>query len=64
MAAGPNLQLILALAIVAIAVIVFGWHLLSTTRQVGLMVSDSKVPRRYMVLGFVAALGLIYYTRR
>ncbi len=64
MASGLNTQLILALAIVAVAAILFGWRLVSTTRRVGLLVSESKVPLRYMVLGFVAALGLMYYARR
>ncbi len=56
--------LILPLALVALALVVFGWHMISTTRDVGMLMSESRVPRRYLVLGFVAGLGILYVARR
>mgnify|MGYP003383268151 CR=1 FL=1 len=57
-------QLLLALAIVLVAVGVFVAHLVLTTRRVGHLMSESKVPRRYLLLGLALGLGLIYMTRR
>jgi len=64
MGSGIDGNLVLALAIVVAAVAVFGWHLVSTTRRVGLLVSEGRVPRRYLLLGAAAGLGLLYVTRR
>ena len=64
MIAAPDYNLILALLIVVAALALFGWHLVSTTKRVGLAISEGRVPRRYLVLGFVAALGAIYFIRR
>ena len=64
MASWINTDLMLALAIVIVALGVFGWHLVSTTKRVGLLVSEGRVPRRYLLLGAVAGAGIIYMTRR
>ena len=64
MTAAPDYELILALLIVVAALAFFGWHLVSTTKRVGLLVSEGRTPRRYLVLGFVAAIGAIYFIRR
>ena len=61
MSTWPNTDLVLALLIVAVAFGLFGWHLVSTTRRAGLMLSESRVPRRYFVLGLVIAVGLIWF---
>jgi|APFEC2959095171_1045051.scaffolds.fasta_scaffold00287_40 hypothetical protein len=59
-----NLNLFLAVALVVLALGFFGWHLVSTTRRVGLLMSESRVPRRWLVLGFVVGLGILYVARR
>jgi len=64
MTSGINTDLLLALAIVVAALGLFGWHLFSTTRRVGLLISEGRTPRRYLLLGLVAAGGIIYMTRR
>ena len=64
MASWINTDLMLALAIVIVALAVFGWHLVSTTKRVGLLISEGRTPRRYLLLGLVAAGGIIYMTRR
>ena len=64
MQAGFDFQLVLALVLVALALGAFGYRLVATTRRVGLLMSESKVPRRYMVLGFAIGVALIYVTRR
>jgi len=64
MVSGFDGNLLLALAIVAVAFALFGWHLVSTTRRVGLLVSEGRVPRRLLLLGAAAGLGLFYVTRR
>jgi hypothetical protein len=64
MASGFDVNLALALAIVVAGCAVFVWHLVSTTKRVGLIISEGRVPRRYLLLGFVAGLGVLYVTRR
>lgn len=64
MASGFDVNLALALALVVAGCGAFVWRLFSTTKRVGLMISEGKVPRRYLLLGFVAGLGVLYVTRR
>jgi len=46
------------------ALVFFVWNMVVTTRRAGYLISESRVPRRYLVLGLVIGLGIIYYTRR
>ncbi len=57
-------NLALALVLVIAGVAAFVWRLFSTTRRVGLLISEGRTPRRYLLLGFVAGLGVLYVTRR
>ena len=64
MTAGFDLQLWFALALVVLAVAVFCWHFISTTRRFGLAMSESRVPRRYLLLGVLIGLGALYLKER
>ena len=64
MSGGLDLQLILALAIVALAAAVFYWHASSTLTRFKYLLTESRVPRRYLLLGLAAGLGVLYVTRR
>ncbi|MBX3580674.1 MAG: hypothetical protein KF810_02095 [Rhizobiaceae bacterium] len=64
MSSWPNGQLVLAIAIVVAALGLFLWQILVTTKRAGYLISESRVPRRYLVLGVVIGLAIIYYTRR
>lgn len=64
MSAGFDLQLVLALAIVAVALVLFGMHLLTSARDAGHLISECKVPRRYLLLGLAAGVGILYAVRR
>ncbi len=57
-------DLLLAVGIVVLALGLFVWQLVSTTRRAGLLVSEGRVPRRYLLLGVAAGIGLLYVTRR
>ena len=64
MSSWPNGQLVLAIVIAAAALVFFVWNMVVITRRAGYLISESRVPRRYLVLGLVIGLGIIYYTRR
>lgn len=64
MSSGIDTDLLLAIAIVAAALALFAWHVISTTRRVGYLISESRVPRRYLLLGLAIGLGVIYFMRR
>lgn len=64
MSSGIDTDLWLAIAIVAAALALFAWHVISTTRRVGYLISESRVPRRYLLLGLAIGLGVIYFMRR
>lgn len=64
MSSGIDTDLLLAIAIVVAALALFGWHVISTTRRVGYLISESRMPRRYLLLGLAIGLGVIYFTRR
>jgi hypothetical protein len=64
MSLGIDTDLLLAIAIVAAALALFVWHVISTTRRVGYLISESRVPRRYLLLGLAIGLGVIYFMRR
>ena len=64
MSSGIDTDLLLAIAIVVVALALFAWHAISTTRRVGYLISESRVPRRYLLLGLAIGLGVIYFMRR
>jgi len=64
MAASFNFDLVLAVALVAVALGLFVWQIISTARRAGLAISEGTTPRRYILLGLAAGFGAIYLMRR
>jgi len=64
MAASFNFDLVLAVALVAAALGLFVWQIISTARRAGLDISEGTTPRRYILLGLAAGFGAIYLMRR
>ena len=59
-----NTDLLLAIVIVVAALALFLWQAISHLRRAGLLISESRVPRRYLLLGLAIGVGIIYFTRR
>jgi hypothetical protein len=57
-------QLYLAVAIVALSAVVFGWHVVASVRDVRRVTSGPVSHRLLMVLGVAAAAGILYVARQ
>ncbi len=64
MAADIDFRLIGALALVLFALALFGWRVGSSTRRFGLLVTESRVPRRYLLLGLAIGICAVYLELR